>query len=99
MTDRKLIELRDGVRILTREGYREAIRLYLGEALDEAHRDLLLDGRSAAFEEALLARFDAAAPKYGPLDLDGRDWSVESLEEDVDGIAYRVIRRVRDRGL
>lgn len=99
MTDEKtLIELRDGVRILTRAGYAKAIDTYYPDAIAEV-LGALVKTEPQRFRQLAIQRFDIAAPKYGPLDLDGRDWVHEGNEEDLDAIAYRVIRRVRDFGL
>jgi hypothetical protein len=92
------IEIRDGVRILTREGYAEAMKRHFEWAVGEARRDLSALP-SDRFGTVALLRFDVARPKYGALDLDGTDWAAEGREEDVDGLVYRVLRLVRDRGL
>jgi hypothetical protein len=92
------IDVRDGVRVLTRAGYARAIEMYFHDSVAEVAKSVrALD--AAAFGAVALARFDKAAPKYGPLDLDGRDWIQNGHEEDVDGVAYRIIRRVKDFGV
>jgi len=93
-----LIKICDGVRILTRKGYEAAIRKHF----DDARADQVAAAkhlRAVHFRALALERFDRSAPKYGPLNLDGRDWPVEAAEEDVDGIAYRIIRRTQLLGL
>ena len=89
-----LIDIRNGVRILTRAGYEAAIKKYLDEAkLEQAAAVRHL--RAVHYRDLALKRFDGGAVKYGPLDLDGRDWEREAMEEDIDGLAYRIVRRVK----
>lgn len=74
-------------RILTREQYARLIEAHFDTAKSNFIEWISLLCKDD-FRQVAMRRFDEGGQKYGPCDLEAKDWQYEADEEGVDGIAY-----------